>query len=160
MENIQQLLKKEGIGEKIGEGCSGKVYRIGKTDYVVKVARINLETKASAARRFEKEERISDRLHSVGVSVPKPEGVFGIKNPETGEYVPCFVMEYIPSKNIGRNRLKVHEKYSEEKEKAAKEVLEINDTRIDHNVLWCPSRDRVYLIDFGFWKEKAMALNG
>jgi len=160
---------------KIGQGSEGLVYRISNK-HAAKVPR-----ESSGRGNLKKESRIAEILFEEGVSVPKPEGIFKIRNLDLiSSVIPAeaFVMEYIAGKTgfeffsdslffkrdssgfVGTpSFLKHSEEYAhvknlhDEEIKKARELGFLSfDAEFRGNFIWSPERDRVYLIDFGMWE--------
>ncbi len=95
-------------------------------------------------------------LYENGVSVPKPEGVYRVKN-ENGNLVPAYVMEnmsgYVELAELkGEEEENVKKLRDIELDKVKKLGYQPDDaTRNSRNVLWNREKDKVCLIDFETW---------
>lgn len=143
---ISEILK-QGIGEYVGRGKYNLIYMVGDS-HVVKFKRYGgMEWRIFSEKEYE----IARALYSMGISVPKPEGVYEIEHPKTKDIVPGFVMEYIPEKRliIGGN----YESglWAREIKKVRGYGFEILDSGVE-NTIWCPQRKKIYLIDFEGWE--------
>ena len=157
--DLQVLIAKEGLGELIASGSRDNVYRIGNSNYAAKFGRLDYFSHNDQVLGLEKEYRIAKKLHGEGVSVPKPEGVFGVKHPKRDGFFPCFVMEYIPPKKVRwYQKRKVDRMYKHEIQKATELGYSVCDSYPQHNTLWSPKRKKIYLIDFEYWGERQMLL--
>lgn len=144
---ISEILKLEGIGKYVNRGKYNLIHMVGN-EHVVKFKRFRgMEWLLFSEHEY----KIAKALYSLGISVPKPEGVFEIEHPKTKNIVPGFVMEYIPETRliIGGNNESVL--WTREIKKVRMLGFDVLDSGTD-NVIWCPSRNRIYLIDFEGWE--------
>ncbi len=111
-------------------------------------------------KELHKELETQRLFYDSGITVPKPEGIFGvtIRNFPYFESrrVPGFVMQYIPGVMVDQMfRTKFHsevdQKHREEREKAMALGYVPGEA---HNAIWNPKERKVYLIDFRFWVRK------
>jgi hypothetical protein len=101
-------------------------------------------------------------LHGFGVSVPEPEGIFDVKvRRYFSEIVKplvslAFVREYIPGSMLSHvkksDSLEVIKKWKDELTKARDLGFRTIDATIS-NVIWSPSKQKVYLIDSVLCKQ-------
>lgn len=149
--SIQKLLDESGLGPKVGKGTYNLIHMLGSL-YVVKFKiRGGQEWRAFS----EAENEIAQSLHSNGIAVPKPEGVFNIVRPHDGVIIPGFVMEYIP----GRVLSHIDNNYAtklwlNELKKARYLGYQLFDAG-DHNAIWNERKKKLYLIDFESWELPA-----
>lgn len=157
----------------IGDGADGLVYRLGD-DRVAKFqyAREGLKSlfwKVSpTGERIQQEYEISRILYENGVSVPEPYGIFKLKKPDEEDNLvpfflqdkyPAFVMEYVEGQIPNPKYLsvpfqrKIDELVKIEREKVKDlGLFQPEDADGWENTLWCPSKEKIYLIDFTQWE--------
>jgi len=143
---ISEILK-QGLGKYVNRGKYNLIHMVGN-GHVVKFKRFGgMEFKPFSEHEY----KIAKALYSLGISVPKPEGIFNIEHPKTHLIVPGFVMEYIPEKRliIGGNYESAL--WSREIKEVRRHGFDPFDSGTD-NVIWCPQRNRIYLIDFEGWE--------
>ncbi len=159
---------------EIGRGADGLLYKLGE-DKVAKFQYAREGWKSwfwkisPAGERIRKEHEIARKLYEQDISVPKPYGIFNLKQPNDDEKdwaplgLPCkypaFVMEYI-------NGSIPHPKYlSYAVQRKIDELVQIERKKVNdlhlfkpedadgwENTLWCPSQEKIYLIDFTQWE--------
>ena len=154
----------------VGQGCHGAVMRISDN----LVAKLFFATSNQAAEEFaEGEFSIAKALYDYGVSVPKPEGVFRLKegvrsfsevDPAMAKTIPSeaysFVMEFVPGSMLDSEVYKSEPEYwSHLYKKADKETRKANKIAIPfddgpNNILVHENQSDVFLIDFRGWKLK------
>ncbi|MDP4039214.1 MAG: hypothetical protein Q8P57_01380 [Candidatus Pacearchaeota archaeon] len=151
-------------------GADGPLYRISEdkvakfewardwTDWFCKVS--------PKGEKVQNEYEICKKLYENGVSVPKPYGVFMLKNPSDEEWTelwfprrfPAFVMEYIngsvPHPKYLRPELhkRVDELVATERDKIEGLGIRPSDAMGWENTLWVPEKEQIYLIDFSRWQ--------
>ncbi len=157
----------------IGDGADGLVYKLGdgrvaKFQYAREGLKSLFWKVSPTGERIQKEYEIARRLYEKGVSVPEPYGIFKLKKPDeeddwalfclTHKY-PAFVMEYVnglipnPKYLSVPVQRKIDELVNIEREKVADlRLFKPNDADGWENTLWCPSEEKVYLIDFTQWE--------
>ncbi len=143
------------------------VRRISET-HVVKVLRYvhsiygSDETQryaVAALKKLHDEYVLQKQAYDLGLSVPKPEGIFEVKTSSNPLLKPGFVMEYIEGpvlaklldegkKDISANVIKL---MFDELDKAFRLGFIPEDYNYS-NVIWCPKKDKVYLIDLEQWR--------
>ena len=162
MINIGEIIaQEEGRLNFIHGGSSGRVSRIGESDYCVKILLGGNKSALGRTQNYkdlEHEDYISRKAYEAGVSVPEPMGVIGIRHPDSGEFVPGFVMEYIPAvENPNLWQIaKLRANHWRELRKARKAGVIIGDSYskfYGHNLIFSAKNKKWYLIDFGHWKE-------
>jgi len=150
--------------ELIGSGSDGPVYRISDD----KVAKFEWAgglgvpggffAVSPIGKRIQNESEVCKFLYENGVSVPKPYGIFRIKQPR-GEMwsaigvprrFPAFVMEYLDAG--GPRPENISELVEKERQKAITLGFKLHDAGYSDNTLWVPNRQKVYLIDFSKWQ--------
>ena len=142
-----EILKREGIGKYVNRGKYNLICMVGDS-HVVKFKRFwGIEFKPFSEHEFQ----VAKALYNLGISIPKPEGVFEIEHPKTRDIVPGFVMEYIPGKKVNINENNKIELLLDEIKKVREYGFETIDVNID-NAIWCPERRKIYLIDFEGWE--------
>ena len=146
MENFQKY--KNPI--RIGWGAHGEVYRISDRH----VAKIDYHEFSLGT--LEKELEISRELFNGGISVPRPEGIFSVKISKYFSLINGFVMEYIRGKEGDKVRNKYMDHVTGLINIEIEKVIKLGFCPLDfglHNSIYVPKEDRVYLIDFAFWKQ-------
>ena len=171
--SLESLEKKGSFSTKeknfVGKGAMGIVYFLNEMDLskqslVGKFIKIILNENFESSKYFSwfvlklfHEYEIQKELYESGISVPKPFGVYSIKNTEDSNYYPGFIMRYIPGKNLWELPISFREKIYGLRD------LELNKARdlgfkpgrdIKYNFIWVPEEEKVYLIDFNFWRKK------
>ena len=68
-------------------------------------------------------------------------------------------MEYIDGQNLfqiepGKFKNRIIRLRDEEVSAAKKMGFETGDAYYPGNVIWCPSREKIYLVDFTYWKRR------
>ncbi len=163
MINIGEIIAQEGGRlERIKTGGSGTVYLIGNSDCCVKIlngGNFYANGRKSNNCQLKHEDYISRKAYNAGVSVPEPMGVIGIRHPDSGEFVPGFVMEYIPAVESPSlwQIAKLKSNHWRELRKARKAGVIIDDSSskfYGHNLILSAKNKRWYLIDFGYWREE------
>ncbi|MBI2044499.1 hypothetical protein HYT23_00420 [Candidatus Pacearchaeota archaeon] len=154
------------IGELIVEkrlvnvdNLNGRVYRIGDSRYCVKIRKGLNNFKEYNDRKLKHEFDVAEELYHAGVSVPKPEGVIGIRDPETSNFYPGFVMEYVNGIDLhkisDKSLFKIIFRLKDKEMELVKLLGFIpDDGYYLSNSIWCPEGKKVYLIDFEHWKRK------
>jgi len=111
--------------------------------------------------RLNHEYLVAQELYLGGISVPKPEGVYNTPfrisgDARCGASFPAFVMELVSGKTLEqihkRERQRVLDAAQQQYEKARR----LGFVPIDEcggNILWDPTRERVFLIDFEYWVD-------
>ncbi|MDO8516937.1 MAG: hypothetical protein Q7S33_02325 [Nanoarchaeota archaeon] len=142
----------------LGSGIHGSVYQISD----IHAAKFYDEQNVSDP---DKECKIAKELYKNNINVPKPEGVFKIdlkakntflsqKHAFVMEYLPGYILEDVPSNEI--KRLGLNELAEIELEKARKLgflTIDSEPRRNNSNQIWCPDRNRIYIIDFVNWVD-------
>lgn len=141
----------------INGGVFGEVYRLTQKH----VGKVLQPWANDRIKLLKKENEICKIAYENGISVPKPEGIFNIMPHEDKKLSISFVMEYVEGptlKEIGYN-YKDSILYSEvfnlaiEEVAKAKEIgLKPSDHECEENIIWCEKKEKVYLIDFGWWE--------
>ena len=143
---ISEILK-QGIDKYVNRGKYNLIYMVGD-NHVVKFKRFGgMEFKPFSEHEYQ----IASALYSLGISVPKPEGVYEIEHPITKKPASGFLMEYIPETRliIGGNCESAL--WVREIKKVRQEEFYALDSSPE-NSIWCPPRNKVYLIDFEGWE--------
>lgn len=154
----------------LDSGSESSVYRIPEQNLVAKVYRVRLWDDVTILVGAElwsprticyalREAVIADRLYQAGVSVPKPEGVFALRLPESKSTIPAFVMELITG--VSHSHLEysqyasARDQYYAEEAKAKQMGFYNLDTELDHNTLYVVGENdiRAYLHDFSGWRH-------
>ncbi len=144
---ISEILKLEGIGKYVKRGKYNLIHMVGE-GHVVKFKRFGgMEWLPFS----EKEYRVAKALYELGISVPKPEGVYEIEHPITKKPASAFLMEYIPGKRLIIGGNYESELWAREAKKVRREGFDVLDLTPE-NSIWCPSRKKIYLIDFEGWE--------
>ncbi|MDO8516938.1 MAG: hypothetical protein Q7S33_02330 [Nanoarchaeota archaeon] len=120
---------------------------------------------------LKREYRITKELYEQGINVPKPEGIFNVNltffDSVHKDYVsftkPTLVMEYISGKSFEQVSAETGSQIDEMNKLWKLAFEEINKAEKlgfvpvdsgevnDGNQIWCPERNKVYLIDFEYW---------
>ncbi|MDP3027418.1 MAG: hypothetical protein Q8N63_06930 [Nanoarchaeota archaeon] len=141
-----------------------KVYKISD-NHVAKIPRQSfraLETLglSDCIQRYWQEPLITRAMYEKGISVIKPEGIFqvpaGIECDGSDSF--AFVMEYVDGKTLKEQRNTLPgAKFEEIKKLYYGEVDKAGDLGFiagdagDHNCIWLPEKEKLYLIDFFEW---------
>ena len=144
----------------IGEGAYNGVYRLSEKD----VVKVNLWREETDIQRFEHECDIAQECWRNGIAVPEPRGIFNVElfNEKNYGTKLGFVMEYIPGTRLIDLMIRptlipeldrIEDLWNSEIDKARNLKLNLKDVR-SYNAIWCPERDKVYLIDFEAWERK------
>ena len=156
MINSGELIAEHGIGKYIRDGGEGVMFRVGKTPYAVKIAHNDEElTRARFFHQFE----MANTLYGCKISVPEPIGLTRIVNPENKKIVPAFTMEYvegqdlfqIPMRELKERVMKLRD---DEVSLAERMGFVSGDAYYPGNVIWCPPKEKIYLVDFALWKRR------
>ncbi len=165
MISIDDLPIFEDVDRKIrlvNSGSYSSVYLISKKlNLVAKILFDHPER--SSIDQLEKEYFIQQELYDGNISVPKPEGVFVLRDVAIPNFhnllhpaLPALVMEYVSGKEFGNLSLKEHylaETLHAQELAKARELGFI--TPLDHNpgqnCLYRLEEGRVILFDFGNW---------
>lgn len=159
--NARELYKPSlKLTPQVGHGVWGRVFRVSNF-HVAKVCKSHIGSLETKVDWLTHQNDIAQKAYAKGISVPEPVGVFNVelrlaKNKDQ-KIVPGFIMEYINGRllsDIDKKELKkVKDLWYSEKEKALQSGFIIFDA-YEHNAIWCPERERVYLIDFEGWSYK------
>lgn len=137
----------------LDENVVGKKILTGMNDEVVS----GMKAVPYLFNEFEK----TKELYEGGVSVPKPEGVFGVYDTDFDEIVPMFAMQDLKD-CVSCEKLKGKE-FVDAMFLAHNEIKKARglgyipcDTTQDNptNVMWDSKKRKVYLIDFALWYKK------
>jgi len=160
MKNLEEFQVEPEMISYLGLGGFGEVYRLtpphaGKFLWYGDGKRLKIE-------QLQREKEIAKIAYEERISVPKPEGVFKVRHPKNRDMQPALIMEYIEGltlKDIYRREkesvsyYKVLRLAKEEIEKANKtKLIPAGDAVNSGNIIWCPEKEKVYLIDFGLWE--------
>lgn len=163
IEEIEQM-------QRLSSEADGLLYRLGDD----KVAKFQWPTDreswlwrvSPSGNRIRQEYEITRRLYEGGVSVPRPYGIFKLRNPKGEQWAelwfpreyPAFVMEYIkggvphPKYLPQTIHRKIDELVAIEREKVRKLGFRTSDALGWENTLWAPEEEKIYLIDFTRWE--------
>ena len=105
---------------------------------------------------------IAKDLYENEINVPFPNGVFNMRDMSTGEIYPGFSMQNlswtIPLENL---KIENYDQIKSLRDVQIKKSRELGYIPIDSsrplNSLWDPINNKVYLIDFEFWKRTSVA---
>lgn len=112
---------------------------------------------------LEKEYKIARELFEGGVSVPKPEGLFGVRadglnliSMQSRKLIPAFVMGYVEAAEKMSFDEQAIRRDLADREGAKAIALGWNPPfDVYWNALYVPQERRVYLSDFVLWTKKA-----
>lgn len=155
---MEKLVQELSWESKIDDGCDGVVYRIPETNHVVKI--LHFRNEDSLRNEYE----ISCELFGNKIQVPRPFGLnrFLVQNHKYPSDISKlgFIMEYIRGIRLDRiSNSKVRDTITKIRDKELDKVealgFRTRDSEGQVNAIWCPSRKKVYLIDFIGWRKRS-----
>ena len=152
---LEFMEKKYSIDAKnyISSGDSGRIYELGDGQIVKipynpfnKLLRNDIKSQLNLFKEYKNQ----DLVTNLGLKFPKPEGVFAVKETESGRYYPGLVMEYKKGKTLDKLDdgvlKKAREKRDLEIEKAKNMGIIFKDNH-KNNALWLDGLEDICLLD-------------